>query len=182
MNVYNPKCTLSEREFMHYFQQLSINYVILGDFNAHHPSWEPSRTSANVSGNIIEKIITDLNNNIALATPPDLPTHTNITNGKTSTIDLIFCPPRYLPHINSLTLGDIGSDHTPIMSVLQFKPDLLDRNKRPKWILGEEQWIKWYEEVSMRTILFSDIIEDEIKNFTDTLITAATVAFKKNKK
>ena len=95
MNIYNPKTTLSEREFLHYKSQLSANFVILGDFNAHHPNWEPERRApANQSGNTIDTIINDFNNNIILATPPDLPTHINIQNGKNSTIDLTFCPPQ----------------------------------------------------------------------------------------
>ena len=83
MNVYNPKTTLSKREFMHYKNQLSINFIILGDFNAHHPQWEPNRRApANQSGNTIEKIINDFNNNIVLATPPNLPTYTCTRSGK----------------------------------------------------------------------------------------------------
>ena len=181
MNVYNPKTTMNEREFMHYKNQLGIRFVILGDFNAHHPQWEPSsQIPANASGNAVERIINNLNNNIVLATPPDLPTHTHAYNGRTSTIDLTFCPPVFLPIINTLTLGDIGSDHTPILTILQFKPDLMERNKRPKWLIDEIRWEKWYEEVISINILPSESIEEEIIGFTDSIVKPASNVFKKS--
>ena len=47
MNIYNPKTTLSEREFLHYKSQLSTNFVILGDLgNLYWPSvqiWHAAR-------------------------------------------------------------------------------------------------------------------------------------------
>ena len=61
------------------------------------------------------------------------------------------------------TLGDLGSDHTPVLSVLKFKPDLIEREKRPKWIIKEEKWEKWYEEVCKLNIIHEDIINEEME-------------------
>ena len=62
-------------EFRHYFAQLNKNYFIVGDFNAHHQAWEPSKnTPSNYTGRTLHNLIND-NIGICLATPPDLPTH-----------------------------------------------------------------------------------------------------------
>ena len=113
VNIYNPPDNnLNINEFKHYFSQINNNYLIMGDFNGHHPLWEPQKNpTPNLTGRTIYNLL-DENISLCLATPPNLPTHTYGFGGETSTIDLIFCPRHYLPLINTLAMADLGSDHT----------------------------------------------------------------------
>ena len=77
LNVYNPVTFLVKTEFRHYLSQMGPKYVILGDMNAHHNLWEPSKNGgSNHSGRMVYDIIMEDINRITLATPPDLHTQT----------------------------------------------------------------------------------------------------------
>ena len=182
MNVYNaPNNTIDKTEFLHYKNQLSRKFYIVGDLNAHHPQWEPSKNIiSNGSGRTIESIVNDLNNNILLATPPDLPTCTDVRTGKTSTIDLMLCPPVLLNITNIVTLGDLGSDHTPLLAVAQINPDTIPRGKKPKWKLKEENWERWYQKVENFITVPTENTREEVKNFTNSLISPSKECFKKS--
>lgn len=100
LNIYNHVDTLNINEFNHYFRQLKSKFLIIGDFNGHHPLWEPSKrhniNSINGCGRALHELLIEMIN-LSLATPPDLPTYINPHSGKQSTIDLQFCPPRCCP-------------------------------------------------------------------------------------
>ena len=50
-------------------QQINQNYYILGDFNGHHPIWEPLKNPIpNNCGTKLAQILTE-NDNFCLATP-----------------------------------------------------------------------------------------------------------------
>ena len=182
MNIYNPhQRDMSKRELLFYKSQLINNCFILGDLNAHHPQWEPSSNHlTNSSGNILFEIINDIRNNLSLATPPDLPTYTNPASGETSTIDLFLCPPSFLAKTNLLTVGDLGSDHTPVMATIQVTPDTQKFGKRPQWIFAEERWDNWVTDVE-RSIINPGSVSEEVRNFTKALIDAGETHFKKSK-
>ena len=51
------------------------------------------------------------------------------------------------------------------------------RNKRPKWIIDEKKWEQWYDDVGRYNVVATDNVDDEIKNFTDSLDEPATNIF-----
>ena len=59
LNIYiPPNAKLSVKEFLHYTKQLQRNYIICGDMNAHHQSWDSeSNMNNNQAGKVIFKII-----------------------------------------------------------------------------------------------------------------------------
>ena len=133
VNVYNKNNTLNKQEFKHYIQQINQNFILVGDFNGHHPIWEPLKNpNPNNCGTKLAEILTE-NDNFCLATPPNLPTYTNGHTGETSTIDLVFCSKNNLPQTNVILLADFGGDHSPILTTTEIKPVQQNFGKRPKW-------------------------------------------------
>ena len=75
LNMYNPIGNMNKLEFLHYKSQLNAKYFIVGDLNGHNPLWEPTKNpQTNNCGKTLQEIITE-NDDIALITPPDLPTY-----------------------------------------------------------------------------------------------------------
>ena len=174
LNIYNPNTTLNKSEFLYYKKQLTEKYIIVGDINAHHPQWEPKRNAiSNGSGRTINSILNNINNNIALATPDDLPTYTNSYSGETSTIDLVFCPPELLHMFHILTLADLGSDHTPILSTIQIKPNIIPIGKRKKWIIEEKNIERWQQEVDNYPSENYENLNEMVEYFSESMITPA---------
>ena len=116
-----------------------------------------------------------------LATPPNLPTYTNGYTGSTSTIDLIFCSPQYFPLTNTLTLADLGSDHTPILSTIEITPEQQQLGKRSKWVFNNEAWDLWLRDLENYTEKGNLTIPEEAISFTQSLVETGENHFKKNK-
>ena len=149
MNFYNPLTILSKTEFCQYLNQLGRNYIIVGDINAHHSLWEPSKEGrSNHSGRILFDILQEDLHNISMATPPDLHTYTNGRTGEKSTIDHVLSNTNLLPFISVKTLAGMGSDHMPILSEVIVSVDKTARGKRRKWIIDEEKWDEWKKRYS----------------------------------
>ena len=179
MNYYNPFTILSKTEFYHYLNQLGRKYIIVGDMNAHHSLWEPLKNGgSNQSGRILFDILQEDNNDICMATPPNLHTYTNSHTGEKSTIDHILCNNNMLPLISIKTLAGMGSDHMPIQSEVTISVDNTQRGKRRKWIIDDEKWGDWTTDIS-RTNIIPGTVPEEIKQFTDNIITVSEDNFKK---
>ena len=142
MNIYNPNQPISESEFSFYFNQLNSNRLIVGDFNAHHPLWD-SRHSENSTGtNLIQSLIQ--NPDLSVVTPMNLNTYYHTALRQFSTLDLCITNCELVP-LCSVQLGqDLGSDHSPIQTNMNFSPILCLFKRRPRWIFGNStQWQKF---------------------------------------
>ena len=148
--------------------------------NAHHHSWDSeANMNNNQTGKIIYKILTE-KENICLATPPNLKTHTDTSNAKTSTIDLCLNAPHLLPKIKIKKLPDLGSDHYPILIRLAIGPDKMSRGKRSKWIQHENNWTDWKVEVIKNTTAINtENINEDVLNYNSSIIKASEKTFKK---
>ena len=178
MNIYNPRTILSKIEFCHYLNQLRNKYIIIGDMNAHHSLWEPSKNGrSNQCGRILFDILNEDINRIALATPPDLHTYTNKITAEKSTIDLIMCDIALLPFITSNTKGCMGSDHMPISHTIAINADKSVRGKIRKWIFDEKKWDNWEGKLS-DNLLLPGSIDQETKQFTSDIIKVSKEEFK----
>jgi hypothetical protein len=86
LNIYNPNQPVTFNEFQHFFQQLRHSAIVLGDCNAYHPIWEPTKVPNTTGRNLMEVLLH--NPMLALLTPPDLPTYFNNYHNSFSTLDL----------------------------------------------------------------------------------------------
>ena len=109
VNVYNPNGNTPSSQFEKYIQQLSTNFVMTGDFNAHHPLWSMPNTAANVSGNALIKILQKCNN-ICLCSPQGMQTYIHSSTGTLSVLDLAFSSPNISSDITLLQGPCMGSD------------------------------------------------------------------------
>ena len=180
MNIYIPPNTrLREAEILHYTNQLHHQFIICGDMNGRHRLWEPSSTRRNNRiGNVLARSLSN-NDNIALATPPDLGTHMNEYSGNTSTIDLCLVSAPLLTHISVNTLADMRSDHLPVLVTVRTKPDRIARGKRSKWSIKEKMWPTWQENVSNLPPTAPGTLEEEYNTLMAGIHRVSTEVFRK---
>ena len=142
LNLYNPNQNVKKDTFKHYFGQLSSNFIIVGDFNAHHSLWSNSNSQNNSSGKVLTEILLE-NHNLCLATPNGLPTYMHASTGATSTLDLHFTSANLISLQEIEKLDCIGSDHYPLMMTLKLKPKIQRIKFLPKWKINDFNWSKW---------------------------------------
>ena len=96
-------------------QQRLRSSLLLGDFNAHHPSWSKGR--ANQRGTLLRQLCHK--RDLQLHGSPSEPTLI-CPSGRHSTPDLLLAGSAVASLIRSVSIGpDVGSDHLPILFQLQ---------------------------------------------------------------
>jgi hypothetical protein len=179
LNLYNPNKNVSQQEFTHYFSQLEPSCLIVGDFNAHSPIWEPGKIS-NQSGKSLENIL--LNNTmLSMLTPPSLPTFYSAHHNSFSTLDLSIVSTNLLPLASVHTGGDMGSDHYPVTTCLGAEVSTVQYRARPSWKFKNESWGAWSAALQQRGTAPSPDIEVSCANFTDHIISTSTEVFSQTK-
>lgn len=128
-----PDATVSTTDVAAVVAQLPPPFLLLGDFNAHHPLWGGTQTT--VRGRDVETLLSQ--QDICLLNT-GAPTHFCVARGTYSAIDLSLCSPTLLPHFRWRTHYDLcGSDHFPILvSHLHFQP----AGSPPRWSLCRANW------------------------------------------
>ncbi len=87
--------------------QLPQPYIITGDFNAHNIIWVSNHT--NNRGAVIESFFTETD---IILLNTGAPTHFNVYNGNTSSIDLSLCSPNIAQLLYWSTCSNLySSDH-----------------------------------------------------------------------
>ena len=180
MNIYNPNLNVSDMEFTFYFEQLSANKLILGDFNAHHPLWD-TRHPENPTGNHLVQSLLH-NPDLSVITPVNLNTYFHSALRQFSTLDLCIVSCNLVPQ-SSVQLGqDLGSDHSPIFTQLNFSPILSPSKRRPHWIFGNtNQWQKYISSLPLPIPTDHDSLESSYNSFTNTVTNSACLSFRKTK-
>ena len=122
--------------------QLPKPFLLLGDFNAHHPMWHDPRET-DPRGRTIVDFITQ--NDVALLDKNKM-THIWKVDKTMSHIDLSICSTELLPHYQwEVHEETLNSDHFPILLKTSTPMDEL----RPeKWILGKADWNKYKEQTN----------------------------------
>ena len=120
INLYNPNKAISLPEYEHYINQVVPSSLIVGDFNAHYPHWEPGHAS-NIAGRNLHNFLLQYPN-FALLTPPALPTYFNVYQNSFSTLDLTIITTDLQPISSVSTLADLGSDHYPVLTTIGVEP------------------------------------------------------------
>ena len=101
-----PSINVSVNDLDNLISQLPQPFIILGDFNAHHTSWDTTRNDAR--GNMLYNFLSN-NNLICLKTI--IPTHIS-----GSSIDLTICSPELTDILDWNVLPSVlSSDHLPII-------------------------------------------------------------------
>ena len=105
----------------------SPDTFILGDFNAHDPTWD-SLISPNPPGNDLFCWITS--SGLEFLNDPASPTLLHHSTGSRSSPDISLAPTSFAPHCEWRTLPGLGCDRLPVEIVLPFSP-VRHPNTRP---------------------------------------------------
>ena len=115
----------------------SPDTFILGDFNAHQPTWNRLIPS-NPPGNDLFRWITF--SGLEILNDPASPTLLNHSTGSRSSPDILLAPASLATHCEWHTLPGLGSDHLPIEIVLPLSP-VRHPNTRPlKFNYKKDRW------------------------------------------
>ena len=167
-NIYiSPNSSVDLLQIENLIQQLPIPYILLGDFNAHHPLWGCS--SHNSKGNLVENLL--LNHPLTLLNNKQ---HTYIhpATGSSSAIDLTFATPSLSLNYTWKPLDDLhGSNHLPILlSSNNSFPD----EKLPHWKITKANWSLFQTQCNNSLTETTPIgNQDSMLFFTNTLISIA---------
>ncbi|KAF2347348.1 Endonuclease/exonuclease/phosphatase [Trinorchestia longiramus] len=162
--AYNPNKIVTTRELMHYTNQLQPACVVVGDFNAHHPMWEPTKPASTTGRNIAQMLLDDPS--ISLITPPSLPTYYNVYQNSFSTLDLTFVSANFQPTVAVTTEEDMGSDHYPVVTSIRVAPSTAGFRKRSTWKFGSGTWENWTAALQQPELQGMDDLQREFTNFT----------------
>ena len=141
----------------------------MGDLNAHHNNWDPSREAADNRGNEIAEWC--IRNNSRVINEENH-THTHRSTGNGSSPDITICHKSRTHDTSWKTLESIGSDHLPIKITVNWfsKRPPLNKVKTKAW--KKADWNK-----------FREITENIFKKWSTKPpknIWAADVLFRKN--
>ena len=157
------------RHLNHLVAQFRHPFLLLGDFNAHSPSWWDGQ-SLDARGRIVEDVI-DIHRLITLN--DNQPTHFNLSHNSESAIDLSLSSPCLAPWFQWVVDSDIhDSDHYPIL--LRFTFGVAGGSSFvPRWNLNKADWATFTElcEFTHHDRFVNPL--DGISYITDTIITAA---------
>ncbi|GFU93848.1 RNA-directed DNA polymerase from mobile element jockey [Trichonephila clavipes] len=142
----------------------SPKVMLFGDFNAHHPCWNPGRP--NTHGNTLYNWASTHALEIMAPTAPTY----YAARGTCSILDIAFAKNLILEDINSV--NDLSSDHNPVLI------DLALNNSLPKNLrtLKSTNWIKFQEivfnSIPGNPIIDTNNIDNAINNFTGMITSA----------
>ena len=123
MNLYNPGKSIAVKEFEHYFSQLGQSRIIVGDFNAHNHMWDIVSVENATGSHLADVLLNDPS--LCLLTPLNMPTYYHVPTRQFSTLDLCIVSVDLYSQSNICTGEDIGSDHAPVYTEINFSPLLL---------------------------------------------------------
>ena len=179
LNIYNPKQPVTFNEFQHFFQQLGHSAIVVGDFNAHHPMWEPTKVPNTTGRNLMEVLLQ--NPMLALLTPPDLPTYFNTYHNSFSTLDLTIISSNLQPLSFTSTEPDMGSDHYPVLTSIGVEPTTVQYRRRPAWLFEAGSWATWYSALPQANNDLPLDLHQSLKSFVENIVSASTEAFPQSK-
>ena len=130
---YNPGGAASSQELDHFFSSLPPPILAMGDYNAHHRSWDPNLPPhhRHAPGNTLFQCIQD-SPHLCLLSPPGLATRVDPYTGAASTLDLFIGDPGFST-ITFSTGPYMGIDHLPILATLPQTPPRPQPGCLPRW-------------------------------------------------
>ena len=143
-SLYNPPDTTINSAFLSTLLALGDHSLVLGDLNAHHPSWRSS--SSNNSGNVIydlhcENKLTILNNDEPTYEPMDNPDYKAI-------LDFALCTEQLYPLASNFRVTDeLRSDHVTICLDIDSKNPAYIRAERETKTIEKVNWDTFREAI-----------------------------------
>ena len=142
LNLYSPliRSTPSDSRTRTFYPDIlpnSSDTFILGDFNAHHPTWD-RLIPPNPLGNDLFRWITS--SDLEILNDPASPTLLHHSTGSRSSPDISLAPASLAPHCEWRTLPGLGSDHLPIEIVLPLSPVRYPNTRPPKFNYKKASW------------------------------------------
>jgi hypothetical protein len=163
--------------------QLEGEHILLGDFNLHHPLWNPENNGHHRIANSLLESLT--NRGLELILPPKTVTR-DCQRGphhEQSTLDLIFTTVRLVEECRIATELEQSSDHLPIMTTLQFPHNTETRTTGPQkrnWkALDQESFIEAIDKETTSLTAISLATEQDIDLYTSILVKAIQKAIEK---
>ena len=135
LNLYSPPIRNSPsdsrtRTFYPDILPNSPDTFILGDFNAHYPTWD-RLIPPNPLGNDLFRWITS--SGLEILNDPASPTLLHHSTGSRSSPDILLAPASFAPHCEWRTLHGLGSDRLPIEIVFPLFPVRQPNTRPPKF-------------------------------------------------
>ena len=164
-----PDDHISEQDLGNLLDQLPAPFLLLGDFNAHHPIWGDVRTDNR--GNIIERLLIGRNINIL---NENKPTHYHVQTDVFTAIDLSVCSSDVFNDFK-WTVDDClhSSEHFPIIvKVNEYTP----YTHIPKFNYDKADWSSFKALIGInRDILNFNDIDAIIECFNKEILSVAEV-------
>lgn len=176
-----PRFTLSEDQFINFFNTLGDRFVAAGDYNAKHPYW--GSRLVNPKGKQLYNAIIKASNKLSCVSS-GRPTYWPTDPRKIP--DLIdFAITKNIPSssITAVSLSDLSSDHSPVLLKYLQSPDIEVRPCR--LTSNRTNWLKYKKYVSSHVELQPQInnkaeIEISTKHLESVLVEAAHIATPKS--
>ena len=134
LNLYSPPIRSTPdsrtRTFSPDILPNSPDTFILGDFNAHHPTWD----------SLIPLTRSEMTCFAGSLPPVWTPTLFHYSTGSRSSPDILLAPASLAPHCEWRTLPGLGSDHLPIEIVLSLSPVCHPNTRLPKFNYKKARW------------------------------------------
>lgn len=137
LNCYNPNKNITFEEFKFYIAQLSHSFIMVGDYNAHYPTWD-KRGRVNYTGRSINRALNTLN--IGILNDLDTPTYIDKRTGTTSCLDLCLASHNLVVVGNCDRGSDLGSDHFPIKCSFGVRVNKSNLQVPKRWKTKEAKW------------------------------------------
>ena len=177
-NIYNqPSCHYDLQNLPQIIPNITDDFILVGDFNAHSPIWDSFCTEADSPGNKIEHMID--HHNFCLLNDGDISTYFSNSHGCFSSIDFSICSSNIVDKFEWNVLDDpYTSDHFPILiSLLAHTPT----PRIPRYKLEKADWDRYKCETSQIPPLSPLEDHDDIATFfTNFVITAANKSIPKS--
>ena len=163
--MYHPGATVNYNDFEQLFAQLPSPFLVMGDFNGHHPIL--GSRSTNPMGRILERLA--VSNEICLLNDGS-GTRLNINTGETSCPDITACSPDISTRLDWHVADEkFGSDHFVIV-VKDTLPVSITPVKR--FAIARAKWEK-FEQLSIIPECEVNDVEGMLNIFETTLNNAA---------
>ncbi|KAI5697973.1 hypothetical protein M8J77_012423 [Diaphorina citri] len=169
-----PNVSPSKEDLLDIINQLPRPFILCGDLNAHSPLW--GSRQYNPRGKALEAII--LLEEIHVLNKFECPTYLHPGSGSESVIDFTLCNATLAPKLE-WNVYPQDSDHHPIVISVCLNPtpeiDFL-----PKWKLNKADWAK-FTGLAEFSIDENLSVQEQVQEFTDKLLFAATESIPKSK-
>ena len=148
VNAYRPPIRSSSSDLRADFFDPGLfprgpRVIVVGDFNAHHPLWDPFKPSDEAGERLdawsLDADMTCVNSGAATRFDP--------ASSTPSVPDVTFVSDRLAPRCEWRCLEDVSSDHLPVLITLHMGHALSSRPPKLQWCERKADWDRYAAEV-----------------------------------